>query len=109
MAESSGVEFKSFMLKQDRPAKVVIRGLLQHGARAKSKPKLKLEGFKQPAQALDRDISRREKSRLIYYSSEVQNKIPKEHVSPLLPLIPNYDRPSKDASINAALQKICLK
>ncbi|GFS74733.1 hypothetical protein TNCV_1493341 [Trichonephila clavipes] len=26
--ESSGVEFKSFMLKQDRPVKVVIRGLL---------------------------------------------------------------------------------
>ncbi|GFT87321.1 zinc finger protein [Trichonephila clavipes] len=25
--ESSGVEFKSFMLKQDRPVKVVIRGL----------------------------------------------------------------------------------
>ncbi|GFV89574.1 hypothetical protein TNCV_994061 [Trichonephila clavipes] len=42
--ESSGVEFKSFMLKQDRPVKVVIRGLPPIRSRRKlkqrSKPKV---------------------------------------------------------------------
>ncbi|GFV18545.1 zinc finger protein [Trichonephila clavipes] len=177
--ESSGVEFKSFMLKQDRPVKVVIRGLPPTRSRRKSKPEIETEGFKvlkisqmktlqdkgshaivlssnqngvdapkstilpklfgtrievkpfdrgnkinqcwrcqgwfhsseQPAQAPRPDISKARKvSPNLDYSKVVQNKIPKEHVSP-----PSTSKselrpaPSKDASINAGLLKDLLE
>ncbi|GFS70530.1 zinc finger protein [Trichonephila clavipes] len=66
---------------------------------------------KQPAQAPRPDISKARKvSPNLDYSKVVQNKIPKEHVSP-----PSTSKselrpaPSKDASINAGLLKDLLK
>ncbi|GFW62451.1 zinc finger protein [Trichonephila clavipes] len=44
--ESSGVEFKSFMLKQDRPVKVVIRGLPSNTEPEDIKSEIEAEGFK---------------------------------------------------------------
>ncbi|GFV94163.1 zinc finger protein [Trichonephila clavipes] len=44
--ESSGVEFKSFMLKQDRPVKVVIRGLPCNTEPEDIKSEIEAEGFK---------------------------------------------------------------
>ncbi|GFT55618.1 nucleic-acid-binding protein from transposon X-element [Trichonephila clavipes] len=44
--ESSGVEFKSFMLKQDRPVKVVIRGLPSNTEPEEIKAEIEAEGFK---------------------------------------------------------------
>ncbi|GFW05704.1 zinc finger protein [Trichonephila clavipes] len=44
--ESSGVEFKSFMLKQDRPVKVVIRGLPSNTEPEDIKTEIEAEGFK---------------------------------------------------------------
>ncbi|GFX97405.1 zinc finger protein [Trichonephila clavipes] len=44
--ESSGVEFKSFMLKQDRPVKVVIRGLPSNTEPEEIKAEIETEGFK---------------------------------------------------------------
>ncbi|GFW99313.1 nucleic-acid-binding protein from transposon X-element [Trichonephila clavipes] len=44
--ESSGVEFKSFMLKQDRPVKVVIRGLSSNTEPEDIKTEIEAEGFK---------------------------------------------------------------
>ncbi|GFT59823.1 nucleic-acid-binding protein from transposon X-element [Trichonephila clavipes] len=44
--ESSGVEFKSFMLKQDRPVKVVIRGLPSNTEPEEIKTEIEAEGFK---------------------------------------------------------------
>ncbi|GFT71877.1 zinc finger protein [Trichonephila clavipes] len=162
--ESSGVEFKSFMLKQDRPVKVVIRGLPSNTEPEEIKTEIEAEGFKvlkisqmknyrtkapmplfylqiengvdapkiydftelfgtrievkpfdrgnkQPAQAPRPDISKARKvSPNLDYSKVVQNKIPKEHVSP-----PSTSKselrpaPSKDASINAGLLKDLLK
>ncbi|GFT50058.1 nucleic-acid-binding protein from transposon X-element [Trichonephila clavipes] len=43
--ESSGVEFKSFMLKQDRPVKVVIRGLPSNTEPEEIKAEIETEGF----------------------------------------------------------------
>ncbi|GFT87229.1 nucleic-acid-binding protein from transposon X-element [Trichonephila clavipes] len=43
--ESSGVEFKSFMLKQDRPVKVVIRGLPSNTEPEDIKAEIETEGF----------------------------------------------------------------
>ncbi|GFX50039.1 nucleic-acid-binding protein from transposon X-element [Trichonephila clavipes] len=215
--ESSGVEFKSFMLKQDRPVKVVIRGLPSNTEPEEIKAEIETEGFqvlkisqmknfrtkapmplfylqiqngadaakiydftelfgtrievkpfdrgnkinqcwrcqgwfhssevchlpprcvkcagphaakdctldfndpmnnsaknlnkKQPAQAPRPDISKARKvSPNLDYSKVVQNKIPKEHVSP-----PSTSKselrpaPSKDASINAGLLKDLLE
>ncbi|GFW21993.1 zinc finger protein [Trichonephila clavipes] len=162
--ESSGVEFKSFMLKQDRPVKVVIRGLPSNTEPEEIKTEIEAEGFKvlkisqmknyrtkapmplfylqiengvdapkiydftelfgtrievkpfdrgnkQPAQAPRPDISKARKvSPNLDYSKVVQNKIPKEHVSP-----PSTSKselrpaPSKDASINAGLLKDLLE
>ncbi|GFT57493.1 hypothetical protein TNCV_971181 [Trichonephila clavipes] len=66
---------------------------------------------KQPAQAPRPDISKARKvSPNLDYSKVVQNKIPKEHVSPLLPSKPELrPAPSKDASINAGLLKDLLE
>ncbi|GFT52556.1 nucleic-acid-binding protein from transposon X-element [Trichonephila clavipes] len=44
--EQSGVEFKSFMLKQDRPVKVVIRGLLSNTEPEDIKTEIEAKGFK---------------------------------------------------------------
>ncbi|GFU96934.1 nucleic-acid-binding protein from transposon X-element [Trichonephila clavipes] len=44
--EQSGVEFKSFMLKQDRPVKVVIRGLPSNTEPEDIKTEIEAEGFK---------------------------------------------------------------
>ncbi|GFU94697.1 nucleic-acid-binding protein from transposon X-element [Trichonephila clavipes] len=44
--EQSGVEFKSFMLKQDRPIKVVIRGLPSNTEPENIKAEIEAEGFK---------------------------------------------------------------
>ncbi|GFT24803.1 nucleic-acid-binding protein from transposon X-element [Trichonephila clavipes] len=44
--ESSGIEFKSFMLKQDRPVKVVIRGLPSNTEPEDIKSEIEAEGFK---------------------------------------------------------------
>ncbi|GFU69917.1 RNA-directed DNA polymerase from mobile element jockey [Trichonephila clavipes] len=44
--EQSGVEFKSFMLKQDRPIKVVIRGLPSNTEPEDIKNEIEAEGFK---------------------------------------------------------------
>ncbi|GFX87243.1 probable RNA-directed DNA polymerase from transposon X-element [Trichonephila clavipes] len=44
--EQSGVEFKSFMLKQDRPVKVVIRGLPSNTEPEDIKNEIEAEGFK---------------------------------------------------------------
>ncbi|GFY23236.1 probable RNA-directed DNA polymerase from transposon X-element [Trichonephila clavipes] len=44
--ESSGVEFKSFMLKQDRPVKVVLRGLPFNTEPEDIKTEIEAEGFK---------------------------------------------------------------
>ncbi|GFV13676.1 RNA-directed DNA polymerase from mobile element jockey [Trichonephila clavipes] len=44
--EQSGVEFKSFMLKQDRPIKVVIRGLPSNTEPEDIKAEIEAEGFK---------------------------------------------------------------
>ncbi|GFU73699.1 RNA-directed DNA polymerase from mobile element jockey [Trichonephila clavipes] len=44
--EQSGVEFKSFMLKQDRPVKVVIRGLPSNTETEGIKTEIEAEGFK---------------------------------------------------------------
>ncbi|GFU99387.1 nucleic-acid-binding protein from transposon X-element [Trichonephila clavipes] len=44
--EQSGVEFKSFMLKQDRPIKVVIRGLPSNTEPDDIKSEIEAEGFK---------------------------------------------------------------
>ncbi|GFW38946.1 zinc finger protein [Trichonephila clavipes] len=44
--ESSGVEFKSFMLKQDRPVKVVLRGLPSNTEPEDIKTEIEAEGFK---------------------------------------------------------------
>ncbi|GFT33350.1 zinc finger protein [Trichonephila clavipes] len=44
--EKSGVEFKSFMLKQDRPVKVVIRGLLSNTEPEDIKSEIEAEGFR---------------------------------------------------------------
>ncbi|GFS59777.1 probable RNA-directed DNA polymerase from transposon X-element [Trichonephila clavipes] len=44
--EQSGVEFKSFMLKQDRPIKVVIRGLPSNTEPEDIKSEIEAEGFK---------------------------------------------------------------
>ncbi|GFY04912.1 nucleic-acid-binding protein from transposon X-element [Trichonephila clavipes] len=44
--ENSGVEFKSFMLKQDRPVKVVARGLPSNTEPDDIKAEIEAEGFK---------------------------------------------------------------
>ncbi|GFW42984.1 probable RNA-directed DNA polymerase from transposon X-element [Trichonephila clavipes] len=44
--EQTGVEFKSFMLKQDRPIKVVIRGLPSNTEPEDIKSEIEAEGFK---------------------------------------------------------------
>ncbi|GFU97781.1 nucleic-acid-binding protein from transposon X-element [Trichonephila clavipes] len=44
--EQTGVEFKSFMLKQDRPVKVVIRGLPSNTEPEDIKTEIEAEGFK---------------------------------------------------------------
>ncbi|GFW35165.1 zinc finger protein [Trichonephila clavipes] len=44
--EQTGVEFKSFMLKQDRPIKVVIRGLPSNTEPEDIKAEIEAEGFK---------------------------------------------------------------
>ncbi|GFU22889.1 nucleic-acid-binding protein from transposon X-element [Trichonephila clavipes] len=44
--EQTGVEFKSFMLKQDRPIKVVIRGLPSNTEPEDIKTEIEAEGFK---------------------------------------------------------------
>ncbi|GFS88785.1 nucleic-acid-binding protein from transposon X-element [Trichonephila clavipes] len=44
--ETTGVEFKSFMLKQDRPVKVVIRGLPSNTEPEDIKAEIEAEGFK---------------------------------------------------------------
>ncbi|GFW10498.1 zinc finger protein [Trichonephila clavipes] len=162
--ESSGVEFKSFMLKQDQPVKVVIRGLPSNTEPEDIKTAIEAEGFKvlkisqmknyrtkapmplfylqiengvdapkiydftelfgtrievkpfdrgnkQPAQAPRPDISKARKvSPNLDYSKVVQNKIPKEHVSPPSTSISGIrPAPSKDASINAGLLKDLLE
>ncbi|GFV75906.1 hypothetical protein TNCV_1455031 [Trichonephila clavipes] len=66
---------------------------------------------KQPAQASRPDISKARKvSPGLDYSKVVQNKIPREHVSPPSTSKPEIrPAPSKDASINAGLLKDLLK
>ncbi|GFT68762.1 zinc finger protein [Trichonephila clavipes] len=44
--ESTGVEFKSFKLKQDRPVKVVVRGLPSNTEPEDIKAEIEAEGFK---------------------------------------------------------------
>ncbi|GFS64242.1 zinc finger protein [Trichonephila clavipes] len=44
--ETTGVEFKSFMLKQDRPVKVVVRGLPSNTEPEDIKAEIEAEGFK---------------------------------------------------------------
>ncbi|GFW95049.1 zinc finger protein [Trichonephila clavipes] len=44
--ENSGVEFKSFMLKQDRPVEVVVRGLPSNTEPEDIKTEIEAEGFK---------------------------------------------------------------
>ncbi|GFW57114.1 nucleic-acid-binding protein from transposon X-element [Trichonephila clavipes] len=44
--ETTGVEFKSFMLKQDRPVKVVVRGLPSNTEPEDIKTEIEAEGFK---------------------------------------------------------------
>ncbi|GFU51347.1 zinc finger protein [Trichonephila clavipes] len=44
--ESTGVEFKSFMLKQDFPVKVVVRGLPSNTEPEDIKTEMEAEGFK---------------------------------------------------------------
>ncbi|GFW53883.1 probable RNA-directed DNA polymerase from transposon X-element [Trichonephila clavipes] len=44
--EQTGVEFKSFMLKQDRPIKIVIRGLPSNTEPEDIKAEIEAEGFK---------------------------------------------------------------
>ncbi|GFU96930.1 nucleic-acid-binding protein from transposon X-element [Trichonephila clavipes] len=44
--EMSGVEFKSFMLKQDRPVKVVLRGLPSNTEPEDIKTEIEADGFK---------------------------------------------------------------
>ncbi|GFU83012.1 zinc finger protein [Trichonephila clavipes] len=44
--EKSGVEFKSFMLKQDRPVKVVLRGLPSNTEPEDIKTESEAEGFR---------------------------------------------------------------
>ncbi|GFT88259.1 zinc finger protein [Trichonephila clavipes] len=170
--ETTGVEFKSFMLKQDRPVKVVVRGLPSNTEPEDIKAEIEAEGFKvakisqmknfrtktpmplfyvqiengvdaakiydftemfgtrievkpfdrgnkpnnnqtkkTTAQAPRPDTSKARKvSPNLDYSKVVQNKIPKEHVSP-----PSTSKselrpaPSKDASINAGLLKDLLE
>ncbi|GFS67442.1 nucleic-acid-binding protein from transposon X-element [Trichonephila clavipes] len=46
LARRIGVEFKSFMLKQDRPVKVVIRGLPSNTEPEDIKTEIEAEGFK---------------------------------------------------------------
>ncbi|GFU03543.1 zinc finger protein [Trichonephila clavipes] len=166
--ETTGVVFKSFMLKQDRPVKVVVRGLPSNTEPEDIKTEIEAEGFKvvkisqmknfrtkapmplfyvqiengvdapkiydftemfgtrievKPfdrgnkvnqrwrSQAPRPDISKARKvSPNLDYSKVVQNKIPKEHVSPSsTSKSESRPAPSKDASINAGLLKDLLE
>ncbi|GFS79066.1 hypothetical protein TNCV_1194401 [Trichonephila clavipes] len=84
-----------------------VRGA--HEVRLTARALMRPTGVSQPAQAPRPDISKARKvSPNLDYSKVVQNKIPKEHVSPSTSN-PNYDRPLKDASINAGLLKDLFK
>ncbi|GFW38586.1 RNA-directed DNA polymerase from mobile element jockey [Trichonephila clavipes] len=95
--EQTGVEFKSFMLKQDRPIKVVIRGLPSNTEPEdiKMKSKRKIENG---AEALKRSMT----------SPNYSGPELREHVSPPLLLRPPTPAPSKDAIVNAGLLKDLL-
>ncbi|GFV94225.1 zinc finger protein [Trichonephila clavipes] len=99
--ESSGVEFKSFMLKQDRPVKVVIRGLPSNTEPEDIKTEIEAEGFN--VLKISQMKNYRTKAPMPLFYLQIQNGADAAKIS----ILPNFSaRASKSSPSTAAIKSI---